>query len=221
MNTLYHYPLSPFSRKVRLCLAEKKIEIGLVEERYWEKNPEFIRRNPAGKVPVLKLNGQFYSDSAAICEYLEELYPDPALLPQDPESRYEARRIAAWFDGKFYEDVTAKLTGERVMRKIMGTGYPDSGNVKSGARAAKVHLDFMAKLLEDRRWLAGNAMTIADFAAAAQVSCLDYTSDLDWNRHESVKDWYAKIKSRPAFRSILADEVPCFQPAPHYANLDF
>ncbi len=221
MNTLYHYPLSPFSRKVRLSLGEKKIEVALVEERYWEKDPEFVRRNPAGKVPVLKMGGLTMSDSTAICEYLEEAQPSPALLPQSPDARYEARRLVGWFDDKFYHEVTAKLTGERVYRKVMGTGYPDSTNVKAGAKAIKYHLDYMAGLLEARRWLAGNEMTLADFAAAAQLSCLDYTSDVDWNRHESLKDWYAKIKSRPAFRSILADEVPGFQPASHYADLDF
>ncbi|MDO6591367.1 glutathione S-transferase family protein [Loktanella sp. D2R18] len=221
MNTLYHYPLSPFSRKVRLCLAEKKIEVGLVEERYWEQDADFLRRNPAGKIPVLKMDGRTMADSAAICEYLEEKFPTPALLPKDLDARYEARRIVGWFDDKFYHEVTSKLIGERVYRKVMGTGYPDSANVKSGARAIKYHLDYMAYLLEDRRWLAGNEMTIADFAAAAHLSCLDYTSDVDWNRHEVVKDWYAKIKSRPAFRSLLADEVPGFQPAAHYADLDF
>ena len=221
MNTLYHYPLSPFSRKVRLCLAEKKIEVGLVEERYWEQDADFLRRNPAGQVPVLKMDGRTMADSAAICEYLEEVYPTPALLPKDPKARYEARRLVGWFDDKFYKDVTLMLTGERVYRKVMGTGYPDSTNVKAGAKAIKFHLDYLAGLLEERRWLAGNEMTLADFAAAAQLSCLDYTSDVDWNRHEVLKDWYAKIKSRPAFRSILADEVPGFQPAAHYADLDF
>ncbi len=221
MNTLYHYPLSPFSRKVRLSLGEKKIEVALVEERYWEKDPEFMRRNPAGKVPVLKMAGRTMTDSTAICEYLEEVHPTPALLPQGAEARYEARRLVGWFDDKFFHEVTAKLTGERVYRKIMGTGYPDSTNVKAGAKAIKYHLDYLASLLEHRRWIAGNEMTLADFAAAAQLSCLDYTSDVDWNRHEVLKDWYAKIKSRPAFRSILADEVPGFQPAAHYADLDF
>jgi glutathione S-transferase len=79
----------------------------------------------------------------------------------------------------------------------------------------------MTTLLETRRWLAGNDMTLADFAAAAQLSCLDYVSDVPWDRYEMVKDWYAKIKSRPAFRSLLADHVPGFRPAPHYADLDF
>lgn len=221
MNTLYHYPLSPFSRKVRLCLAEKKIEVGLVEVRYWEKDPDFLRRNPAGKVPILKMGSRTMSDSVAICEYLDETHPTPALFSKNAEARCEARRLVGWFDDKFYHEVTLKLTGERVFRKVMGTGYPDSTNVKAGAKAIKYHLDYLAYLLEGRRWLVGNDMSMADFAAAAQLSCLDYTSDVDWNRHEAVKDWYAKIKSRPAFRSILADEVPGFQPAAHYADLDF
>jgi glutathione S-transferase len=122
---------------------------------------------------------------------------------------------------KFHKDVTAKLLGERVFRKVMGTGYPDSTNVKEGSRAVKYHLDYMAQLLDQRRWLAGNDMTLADFSAAAQLSCLDYISDVDWNRHEVVKDWYAKIKSRPAFRSLLADQVPGFPQPVHYADLDF
>lgn len=221
MNRLYHFPLSPFSRKVRLSLAEKKIEVELVEERYWEKDSDFLRRNPAGKVPILKMGGRTLSDSTAICEYLEDAHPTPALLPTSAEGRYEARRIVAWFDDKFHSEVTSKLLGERVFRKVMGTGYPDSTNVKEGARAIKHHLDYMATLLEQRRWLAGNDMTLADFAAAAHLSCLDYISDVDWNRSETVKDWYAKIKSRPAFRSVLADQVPGFPQPSHYADLDF
>ncbi len=221
MNRLYHYPLSPFSRKVRLCLAEKKIEVELVEERYWEQSPEFLRRNPAGMIPVLKYGNLMMSESQAICEYLEETNPTPPLLPRDPEGRYEVRRLVAWFDGKFNQEVTTKLLGERVFRKIKGNGYPDSANVKAGAKAIKFHLDYMAWLLDKRRWLAGNEMTLADFAAAAHLSCLDYISDVDWNRSEVVKDWYAKIKSRPAFRSILADQIPGFRPPAHYADLDF
>ncbi|WIV50710.1 glutathione S-transferase family protein [Marivivens sp. LCG002] len=221
MNRLYHFPLSPFSRKVRLVLAEKRIEVELVEERYWEQDADFMRRNPAGKVPVLKMGNKFYTESQAICEFLEELHPTPALMPKGAEARYEVRRIVGWFDDKFYNEVTCKLLGERVFRKVKGTGYPDSTNVKAGAKAIKYHLDYMAWLLEKRRWLAGNDLTIADFAAAAHLSCLDYISDVDWNRSEIVKDWYAKIKSRPAFRSILADQLPGFPQPSHYSDLDF
>jgi len=221
MARLFHVPLSPFCRKVRLSLAEKKIEVELVEERYWEQDPDFMKRNPAGKVPVLRLDGIIMSESAAICEYIEETRPTPALMPADPAGRLEVRRLVTWFDDKFHHEVTSKLLYERVNKKVMKQGYPDSGNVKSGARAIKYHLDYLAWLLDHRRWLAGDVMTLADFAAAAHLSALDYTSDVDWNRSEAVKDWYAKIKSRPAFRSILADAVPGLPPSRQYADLDF
>ena len=221
MNRLYHYPLSPYSRKVRLALGEKRIEVELVEERYWEQDLDFLRRNPAGQVAVLRLNGKTLADSQAICEYLEDTVPSPPLLPQSPEGRYEVRRLCAWFDGKFHIEVTTKLMGERVFKKLRGGGVPDSQAVKSGSRHIKLHLDYMTHLLDTRRWLAGNDITLADFAAAAQLSCLDYVSDVPWDKYEAVKDWYAKIKSRPAFRSLLADQVPGFRPAPHYADLDF
>ncbi len=221
MARLFHVPLSPFCRKVRLSLAEKKIEVELVEERYWEQDPDFMRRNPAGKVPVLRIDGVVMAESAAICEYLEETRPEPALLPKDPVARQEVRRLVGWFDDKFHHEVTSKLLYERVNKKVMGQGYPDSGNVKAGAKAIKYHLDYMTWLLDHRRWLGGDVMTLADFAAAAHLSALDYISDVDWNRSEAVKDWYAKIKSRPAFRSILADQVSGFPPPRHYNDLDF
>ncbi|MBO9452332.1 glutathione S-transferase family protein [Tropicibacter sp. R16_0] len=221
MARLFHVPLSPFCRKVRLSLAEKKIEVELVEERYWEEDPDFLRRNPAGKVPVIKLDGKMMAESAAICEYIEETRPEPSLMPKDADARYEVRRLVSWFDDKFHHEVTSKLLYERVNKKMTGQGYPDSRNVKAGAKAIKYHLDYMAWLLDHRRWLAGDAMTLADFAAAAHLSSLDYISDVDWNRSQIVKDWYAKIKSRPAFRSILADQIPGFRPPAHYADLDF
>ncbi|GLP87047.1 Glutathione S-transferase family protein [Tritonibacter mobilis] len=221
MARLYHVPLSPFCRKVRLSLAEKKIEVELVEERYWEQDADFLRRNPAAKVPVLRLDGMLMAESAAICEYIEETRPDPCLMPKKPAERLEVRRLVSWFDDKFHHEVTSKLLYERVNKKMTGEGYPDSSNVKSGAKAIKYHIDYLSWLLDHRRWLAGDNMTLADFAAAAHLSSLDYISDVDWNRSAVVKDWYAKIKSRPAFRSILADQVPGFRPPSHYADLDF
>ena len=93
--------------------------------------------------------------------------------------------------------------------------------MKDGAKKIKYHLDYIAWLLEQRSWLAGDLMSLADFAAAAHLSALDYISDVDWHRSKTLKDWYAKIKSRPAFRSILADQVPGFPQPSHYADLDF
>lgn len=221
MLRLYHVPLSPFCRKVRLVLAEKKMDVELIEERYWEQSTEFLRRNPAGKVPILRHEGALLTESTPICEYIEELNPEPSLIPKDAKARYEMRRLVSWFDDKFHNEVTSNLLYERVNKKVSGQGFPDSKNIKEGARKIKYHLDYMAWLLEHRRWLAGDTMTLADFAAAAHLSSLDYISDVDWNRSSVVKDWYAKIKSRPAFRNILSDQVSGFPPPRHYNDLDF
>ena len=221
MLRLYHVPLSPFCRKVRLVLAEKKMDVALIEERYWEQSTEFLRRNPAGKVPILRHEGALLTESTPICEYIEELNPEPSLIPKDAKARYEMRRLVSWFDDKFHHEVTSNLLYERVNKKVSGQGFPDSKNIKEGARKIKYHLDYMAWLLEHRRWLAGDTMTLADFAAAAHLSSLDYISDVDWNRSSVVKDWYAKIKSRPAFRNILSDQVSGFPPPRHYNDLDF
>ena len=221
MLRLYHVPLSPFCRKVRLVLAEKKMDVELIEERYWEQSTEFLRRNPAGKVPILRHEGALLTESTPICEYIEELNPEPSLMPKDAKARYEMRRLVSWFDDKFHHEVTSNLLYERVNKKVSGQGFPDSKNIKEGARKIKYHLDYMAWLLEHRRWLAGDTMTLADFAAAAHLSSLDYISDVDWNRSSVVKDWYAKIKSRPAFRNILSDQVSGFPPPRHYNDLGF
>lgn len=221
MHRLYHAPLSPFCRKIRLVLAEKKIDVELIDERYWEKRSDFMLMNPAGMVPVLRVDGLTLSESTAIFEYLEEVHPTPALLPSSPGDRAEARRLNLWFDDKFHHEVTALLLYERVNKKITQSGHPDSKNVKNGSRNIKFHLDYVGSLLEQRRWLAGDQLSIADFSAAAHFSCLDYIRDVDWNRNHAVKEWYAKIKSRPAFRSLLADNVPGFPQPPHYADLDF
>ncbi|MEO0342463.1 MAG: glutathione S-transferase family protein [Pseudomonadota bacterium] len=221
MQRLYHYPLSPFSRKVRLTLAEKGLEVELVEELYWQKRPDFLRLNPAGQVPVLRNTEVVLPISSAICEYLEEKHPQPALLPKTLKARAEVRRLVGWFDDKFYHEVSKPLLTERVFKKLSGQGHPDSQAVKSGMKAARFHMEYMTWLLDRRKWLGGDAISFADFAAAAHLSCLDYISDVDWTRSELVKEWYATVKSRPAFRSLLSDQLPGFPPPAHYSDLDF
>jgi glutathione S-transferase len=64
-------------------------------------------------------------------------------------------------------------------------------------------------------------LTLADLMAAAQLSAIDYLGDVPWDAHEGAKDWYARLKSRPSFRALLADNLPGAPPPPHYADLDF
>lgn len=223
MFRLYHLPLSPACRKVRLVLGEKKVEVDLIEERPWERRLDFLRMNPAGMVPVLVTKeGQALSESRAITGYLEELVPEPPLMPTERLARAEVRRLVAWFDDKFNREVTENLLYERVTKRLARTGYPDGQALKAGSKNVRVHLDYITFLLEGHNWLAGNRMTMADLAAAAHLSCLDYLGDVPWEDYPSVKDWYSVMKSRPGFRGLLADHLPGF-PAPptHYSDLDF
>ena len=222
MRRLFHLPLSPFSRKVRLALGERRIEVELVEERPWERRIDFLRLNPSGEVPVfIDEDGTVLSESTAICEYLEETGGVQTLLPTDPIDRAEARRLVGWFDHKFHREVTVNLVYERVNKRLMKAGHPDSACVKAGAKNVKYHLGYVGWLIEGRKWLAGDHLSLADFAAAGHLSCLDYCGDVPWDLSPPARDWYARLKSRPAFRPLLADHIPGFPPKPHYADLDF
>src|ERR1700751_4139702 len=116
MRTLYHLPLSPFSRKVRLVLAEKRLPFDARVEKVWERRPEYLELNPAGTVPTLvEDNGLAIPDSGVICEYLDEAYPDTSLLGRTLAERIEVRRLVAWFDGKFAIEVTNNLYGAKYL----------------------------------------------------------------------------------------------------------
>lgn len=225
MRRLHHIILSPFCRKVRLVLAEKQVKVELVEQTPWTRDLDFLRLNPAATCPVFEDDWQgvatVIADSAAICEYLEETRPERPLLPASPRERAEVRRLVAWFDDKMHREVTANLIEERVMKKVRGAGHPDSSRIRAGSKNLAVHLEYVGWLTDQRRWLAGEELTLADFAAAAHFSCLDYIGYVDWDAAPSARAWYQRIKSRPAFRSLLADLLSGFPPPQHYADLDF
>jgi glutathione S-transferase len=223
MRTLYHHPLCPFSRLVRVVLAEKKLEVEPRIEKAWERRPDFLALNPAGLLPVLvEEDGTALADSTAIAEYLEEISREMLLLPAEPAARAEVRRLVAWFGQKFYAEVTDNLVGEKVFRRLeSGRNEPDSRRIRTGYANIHQHLDYVGRLTERHGYLAGGLFTLADIAAAAQISAVDYVGDVPWDQHAPAKDWYARVKSRPSFRVLLADHLPGFPPPRHYANPDF
>ncbi|PPQ34875.1 glutathione S-transferase family protein [Rhodopila globiformis] len=222
MRVLYHLPLSPYARKVRLVLAEKRLPFELRLEKAWERRPEYLELNPAGTVPTMvEDNGLVIPDSCVICEYLDEAYPDSSLMGRTLAERIEVRRLTAWFDGKFAQEVTNNLYGEKYLRRLTRRGNPDPSSIRTGFTALRYHLDYIAWLAENRKWLAGASLSLADFAAAAHLSTLDFLGEVDWTISPQAKEWYARIKSRPSFRGVLADRVPGTTPPDHYADLDF
>jgi glutathione S-transferase len=225
MRILHHAILSPASRKIRLQLAEKKLAFTLELERPWEMRERFLALSPAGDIPILRDEGGVtVNEATVIAEYLEEAYPQTPLLPKPPAARAEARRIAAWFDGKFEREAGARLLLEKVFKRFgwaQGQGTaPDMTAIRLAGEAMKVHLDYLGRLADNRGWLAGE-LSLADMAAAAHLSCVDYLGDVPWDDFPGAKDWYMRIKSRPCFRALLSDRLPGMNPADGYADLDF
>ena len=222
MRILYHLPLSPGARQVRLALSEKRLPFELRTEKTWEERPEFLAINPAGTVPVLtEETGLSIPEAPVICEYLEEAYPDTSLLGRTLGERVEVRRLVAWFDLKFAREVTDNLLGEKYFKRLTGRGTTDGTAMRNGYTNLREHLGYIGWLAESRKWLAGASLSLADFAAAAHLSALDYIGDVDWSISPATKDWYAKVKSRPCFRALLNDRVVGMNPPEHYADLDF
>jgi len=230
MLTLIHHPLCPRSRYVRLIFGEYGIQARLLEERFWERRDEFLLLSPAGELPVLVQDGQSAVPGATIiAEYIEETLPSEhsgdRLLPATPAERVEVRRLANWFNDKFYLEVSGPLVNERVFKRYMtreqGGGPPDTDAMRAARHNIRYHLAYIGWLVRTRDWLAGDRLSLADLAAAAHLSAADYLGDVPWNADEAAKNWYARVKSRPAFRAILADTLAGLLPAKSYADLDF
>jgi len=222
MRLLYHLWLSPACRKIRIVLTEKGLDFTMKVERIWERRPEFLALNPAGDVPVLiEPDGTVLAEAGAIAEFLDEVYRDKLLLGINPLDRAEVRRLCAWFDIKMNHEVTENLVGEKMMKRFLGFGEPNSAAIRAGKANLGYHLDYIGYLVERRRWLAGDHFSLADITCAAHLSALDYLGDVPWDSYEAAKEWYARVKSRPSFRPILSDHIPGAPPPKHYADLDF
>lgn len=213
MRTLFHFWLHPFSRKVRVVLAEKNLPFDLVIEKIWERRTEFLAMNPAGDVPVLiEKDGTILSNSQVICEYLDEVYPEINLIGHNPLQRAETRRLINWFDRKFNKEVTDNLVGEKVVKRFLSLGEAHGPSVRAGRANIHYHLDYIGFLTERRKWLAGENFTLADITAASHLSAVDYIGDVPWEEHKAAAKWYEKVRNRPSFRAILEERVPGLEP---------
>ena len=230
MLTLFHHPFCPHSRFIRLMLAEHGLEHRVIEERVWERREEFLMLNPAAATPVLVAEGYPPVPGAAtIAEFLDETsgaeMAERRLMPAEPGRRVEVRRLAAWFNEKFFAEVTGPLVMERFYKRHMrieqGGGPPDTDSIRAARVNIRYHIAYIGWLVRTRDWLAGDRMSLADLAAAAHLSVVDYLGDVPWSEDEASKNWYARVKSRPSFRAILAETWPGLAAAPSYADLDF
>lgn len=222
MWTLYHFPLCPFSRKVRIALAEKGVAFELERVHPWERPDALIDRNRACQTPVL--DGERpgpLADSQAICEYFDETIEKTPLIGSGAAARAEVRRLCGWFDQKLYAEAVHLLLAERMYKRVVHRAPPDAGALRAAARGVTENLDYIEHLLGERRWLAGPTFSLADIAAAAQLSVADYLGGIEWRGAPDAKIWYSAMKSRPSVRALLPERMEGVAPPAHYDKLDF
>ena len=169
--------------------------------------------------------------------------PDGNIILQKPSDikRYLDEHIIGQDDAKKVLSVAVYNHYKRLLQKPASTaddveieksniilvGETGSGKtllakaIRAGKANIRIHLDYISWLGDRRNWLAGDDFSLADIAAAAQISAIDYLGDVAWEQHREAAEWYARVKSRPSFRQILADTWPGTQPPAHYADLDF
>ncbi len=223
MLEVYHFPLCPFSRKLRIVLKEKLISFELFYEPFWQRRPEFLRLNPLCETPTIiapDIKPSIYGNNP-LFEFLEERYADSPMLGGNIQDRLLIRKVCEWFDVKFFNEVTKYIFNEKIIKTIAKVGEPNSQAIQAAKKNILYHLDYIAYLCKDTRYLAGDRPTLADFAAAAQISVLDFVGDVPWSHNPIAKEWYALIKSRPSFKPLLMDKITNFHPPQHYSNPDF
>ena len=222
MRVLHHYWLSSGSRFCRILLEEKSQNVLLKLEPYWERPKALLALDPSGEVPIMvEDDGTILSGIWPIVEYLEEVEEGNSLLPSDTAARAEARRLTAWAAHRFERDVIVPLLNEKLINRLTGNGVPSSTTIRAAMTNLSAYLEYFNHLADNRKWMAGNKMTIADLHIAASLSIVDFMGDVYWNDYPEVKTWYSRIKSRPSFRSLLSDTITGMKPPPHYTDLDF
>lgn len=222
MWQLYQFPLCPFSRKVRLLLSEKGIAYDLIRENPWEARPEFQNLSHALQTPVI-VNPErniAIADSRAICEYFEETVDKAPMINGTAINRAEIRRLVAMFDENFFASVTGPLLEEKMKKRLFLRQPPDSRTLRETIKLANQYLDYVDYLIDNRPWLAGATMSLADLSAAAQISVADYLGGIDWAQHEQARGWYSVFKSRPSFRPLLSERMDVIHPPSHYADVN-
>jgi stringent starvation protein A len=177
--TLYDAPRCPYCARVRIVLAEKRIPYEPVVIDLSNRPSWIYEKNPSGKVPVLEEGRFVLPESAVIMEYLEERFPEPALLPDDPFGRAEARLWVWDHDRRFADDYYAFRRGE--------------------PREPLEHrLDELDRVLEDRGFLAGDDYSLADIAYVPWLLRARDLLGVELEPWPSVEDWLLRLAERPA-----------------------
>jgi stringent starvation protein A len=180
MLTLYDAARCPYCARVRIVLAEKRVEHEAIEIDLQNRPAWIYEKNSTGRVPVIEEDGWLLPESAVIMEYLEERYPEPPLLAADPADRSLAR-LRIFRHDAFTTPYYALRRGEETARPLF-----------------EEQLERLDVRLEERGWLGGAAYGLADIAYVPWVLRAQHVLGLDVEPYPALADWLRRIVERPA-----------------------
>ena len=193
---LYTAPTSPYARKVRVVLSEKKIECELVDENPWVEETTVPQFNPLGKIPVLVLDdGTALYDSRVIVEYLDTVSPVSRLIPEPSRQRIAVRRWEALADGVCDATIT-------IVRELKRPVKQQSKEwIERQRHKIKLGVKELANELSDKLWCSGEAYTLADIATGCTLGYLDLRQpEVDWRiDYPNLLKLAEKLAKRPSF----------------------
>jgi glutathione S-transferase len=192
--------LSPFSAKVRIALAEKKLDYETLvvpwsRKTLWgPKPPEFLAVSPRGQVPVLIDGDVTVFDSTVICEYLEDRYPKPPLLPDRPDARAGCRQLEDEADFAMGQEVTPLV--QELFTKTDDASR-DMARVANASEALRRRYDALEKQLTGREYLCGT-FSVADIATFMVVGFASTFGVAPSDGHKSLRAWADRVRARPS-----------------------
>jgi len=200
---IFGFPTSPYVRKTLLIAAEKGVEVEVVEATPHKPTPEFLAASPFRMMPAMAEGDFTLPDSTAIFMYLDAKYPDPPLLPADPEERGQAM----WFD-EFADTILAAPARGVAFNRYIGPallGLPVNEDAAGQAEAtAHPALDWLEDQLPEDGWLL-SAYSLADIAVACCLRTLGYGMYV--KARPKTAAWLQRVEARPAWIAVAQQEA--------------
>jgi glutathione S-transferase len=198
---LYHHPFSLNARRAVMTAVHLHAEVDLVVvdlAKGEQRRPEFLRKNPNGKVPVLDDDGFFLWESHAIMQYLAEKTPGQSVYPTDVRARADVNRWLFWSAHHFMPSISV-LNWEHVVKPLLGAGAPDPVEVKRGERLVSECARVLDAHLAEKQWVAQGYVTLADLALAAPLANIG-RAKLPLTECENLMRWFERVQTFDAWK---------------------
>lgn len=207
--TVYGAPLSPFVRKLRLCLIEKGLDYELEVIMPFGQPDWYRELNPLGRIPAFRDGDVKLADSSVICQYLEERYPElPSLYGENAEQRARVRWLEKYADYELAPLCTFSVFRNRVLKASMGQPCDEQKVQETLQQALPSHFDYLQNTLGDGPYFLGEQLSMADLALACQLINMEHGGEtLDASRWPKLAAHYQRIKSRTSVQQLLPGEL--------------